>query len=165
GRVALRYARSGSSLRLGPRVISGARHEPGCPSSTFDRWALWAVVTPDHVTDIPNTRPTQKQEEQFDVQSGTLVAGRYRLDERLAAGGMGEVWKGFDTRLSRNVAVKILHAGLSSNDKFRARFQLEARAVAALQSPGIVALYDYGEETGDEGLISYLVMELVPGRS
>ncbi len=99
------------------------------------------------------------------MQSGTLVAGRYRLDERLAAGGMGEVWKGFDTRLSRNVAVKILHAGLSSNDKFRARFQLEARAVAALQSPGIVALYDYGEETGDEGLISYLVMELVPGRS
>ncbi|WP_156925837.1 serine/threonine-protein kinase [Glycomyces arizonensis] len=87
------------------------------------------------------------------------------MDERLAAGGMGEVWKGFDTRLGRNVAIKILHAGLSSNDKFRARFQLEARAVAALQSPGIVALYDYGEETGDEGLVSYLVMELVAGRS
>ncbi|MCD0444907.1 protein kinase [Glycomyces sp. A-F 0318] len=87
------------------------------------------------------------------------------MDERLAAGGMGEVWKGTDTRLQREVAVKILHAGLSSNDKFRARFQLEARAVAALQSPGIVGLYDYGEETGDEGLISYLVMELVRGRS
>jgi eukaryotic-like serine/threonine-protein kinase len=99
------------------------------------------------------------------VQSGTLVAGRYRLDERLAAGGMGEVWKGTDTRLQREVAVKVLHAGLSSNDKFRARFQLEARAVAALQSPGIVGLYDYGEETGDDGLISYLVMELVRGRS
>ncbi|MCH7231817.1 serine/threonine protein kinase [Glycomyces sp. L485] len=87
------------------------------------------------------------------------------MDERLAAGGMGEVWKGFDTRLSRPVAIKILHAGLSSNDKFRARFQLEARAVAALQSPGIVALYDYGEETGDDGEVSYLVMELVRGRS
>ena len=99
------------------------------------------------------------------MQSGTLVAGRYRLDDRLAAGGMGEVWKGFDTRLGRSVAVKILHAGLSNSDKFRARFQLEARAVAALQSPGIVALYDYGEETGDEGLVSYLVMELVRGRS
>ncbi|WP_281171005.1 serine/threonine-protein kinase [Glycomyces tenuis] len=93
------------------------------------------------------------------------MAGRYRLDDRLAAGGMGEVWKGFDTRLGRSVAIKILHAGLSSNDKFRARFQLEARAVAALQSPGIVALYDYGEETGDDGLVSYLVMELVRGRS
>ncbi|GAB3659618.1 serine/threonine-protein kinase [Glycomyces tarimensis] len=99
------------------------------------------------------------------MQSGTLVAGRYRLDERLAAGGMGEVWKGFDTRLGRSVAIKILHAGLSSNDKFRARFQLEARAVAALQSPGIVALYDYGEETGDDGLVSYLIMELVRGTS
>ncbi|GAB3231730.1 hypothetical protein GCM10027447_27050 [Glycomyces halotolerans] len=99
------------------------------------------------------------------MQSGTMVAGRYRLDERLAAGGMGEVWKGFDTRLSRSVAIKILHAGLSTNDKFRARFQLEARAVAALQSPGIVALYDYGEEDGDDGTIAYLVMELVRGRS
>ncbi|GAA1664114.1 hypothetical protein GCM10009830_07040 [Glycomyces endophyticus] len=100
------------------------------------------------------------------MQSGTSVAGRYRLDERLAAGGMGEVWKGTDTRLGRTVAIKILHAGLSNSDKFRARFQLEARAVAALQSPGIVALYDYGEETTDEdGLVSYLVMELVRGRS
>ncbi|NUQ90825.1 MAG: serine/threonine protein kinase, partial [Glycomyces artemisiae] len=78
---------------------------------------------------------------------------------------MGEVWKGTDTRLGRTVAIKILHAGLSNSDKFRARFQLEARAVAALQSPGIVALYDYGEEEGDDGLISYLVMELVRGRS
>jgi serine/threonine protein kinase len=99
------------------------------------------------------------------VQSGTLVAGRYRLDERLAAGGMGEVWKGTDTRLGRTVAIKLLHAGLSSNDKFRTRFQLEARAVAALQSPGIVALYDYGEETNDDGEVSYLIMELVRGRS
>lgn len=99
------------------------------------------------------------------MQSGTEVAGRYRLDERLAAGGMGEVWKGFDTRLGRSVAIKILHAGLSDNDKFRARFQLEARAVAALQSPGIVALYDYGEEVGDDGTLAYLVMELVKGRS
>jgi serine/threonine-protein kinase len=87
------------------------------------------------------------------------------LDERIAAGGMGEVWKGTDTRLGRAVAIKILHAGLSSNDKFRTRFQLEARAVAALQSPGIVALYDYGEETNDDGEVSYLIMELVRGRS
>jgi serine/threonine-protein kinase len=78
---------------------------------------------------------------------------------------MGEVWKGTDTRLQREVAIKILHAGLSNSDKFRARFQLEARAVAALQSPGIVGLYDYGEETGEDGLVSYLIMELVRGRS
>ncbi|WP_100444961.1 serine/threonine-protein kinase [Glycomyces xiaoerkulensis] len=94
-----------------------------------------------------------------------MLAGRYRLEERLASGGMGEVWKGLDTRLGREVAVKTLHAGLTSDERFRTRFQLEARAVAALQSPGIVALYDYGEEDGEDGPVSYLVMELVRGRS
>ncbi|GAB3651389.1 serine/threonine-protein kinase [Glycomyces tarimensis] len=99
------------------------------------------------------------------MQLGTLIAGRYRLDDRLAAGGMGEVWRGTDTRLNRAVAVKLLHAGLSGNDRFRARFHQEAQAVAALQSPGIVALYDYGEEHSPEGLVSYLIMELVQGQS
>ncbi|WP_199036553.1 serine/threonine-protein kinase [Glycomyces salinus] len=99
------------------------------------------------------------------MHPGTLIAGRYRLDDRLAAGGMGEVWRGTDTRLNRAVAVKLLHAGLSGNDRFRARFHQEAQAVAALQSPGIVALYDYGEEHSPEGLTSYLIMELVRGTS
>ncbi|WP_100444455.1 serine/threonine protein kinase [Glycomyces xiaoerkulensis] len=99
------------------------------------------------------------------MQLGTLIAGRYRLDDRLAAGGMGEVWRGTDTRLNRVVAVKVLHSGLAGNDRFRARFHQEAQAVAALQSPGIVALYDYGEEAGPEGVISYLIMELVRGTS
>ncbi|GAB4003577.1 hypothetical protein GCM10029992_45850 [Glycomyces albus] len=99
------------------------------------------------------------------MHPGTLIARRYRLDDRLAAGGMGEVWRGTDTRLNRAVAVKLLHAGLSGNDRFRARFHQEAQAVAALQSPGIVALYDYGEEQSPEGLTSYLIMELVRGTS
>nr|WP_277605435.1 serine/threonine-protein kinase [Glycomyces sp. L485] len=87
------------------------------------------------------------------------------MDDRLAAGGMGEVWRGTDTRLNRVVAIKLLHSGLSGNDRFRARFHQEAQAVAALQSPGIVALYDYGEEHSPEGLVSYLIMELVQGQS
>lgn len=99
------------------------------------------------------------------MQLGTLIAGRYRLDDRIAAGGMGEVWRGTDTRLNRAVAVKLLHSGLSGNDRFRARFHQEAQAVAALQSPGIVALYDYGEEQTPDGLVSYLIMELVGGQS
>ncbi|WP_051326047.1 serine/threonine-protein kinase [Glycomyces tenuis] len=99
------------------------------------------------------------------MQLGTLIAGRYRLDDRIAAGGMGEVWRGTDTRLNRTIAVKLLHSGLSGNDRFRARFHQEAQAVAALQSPGIVALYDYGEEHSPEGLVSYLIMELVQGQS
>nr|BFF26061.1 hypothetical protein GCM10025732_40260 [Glycomyces mayteni] len=99
------------------------------------------------------------------MEPGNLIAGRYRLEQRLAAGGMGEVWRGTDTRLNRVVAVKLLHSGLSGNDRFRARFHQEAQAVAQLQSPGIVALYDYGEEHAPEGLVSYLVMELVRGKA
>nr|WP_255671788.1 serine/threonine-protein kinase [Glycomyces amatae] len=94
-----------------------------------------------------------------------MIAGRYRLEQRLAAGGMGEVWRGTDTRLNRVVAVKLLHSGLSGNDRFRARFHQEAQAVAQLQSPGIVGLYDYGEEHAPEGLVSYLIMELVRGQA
>ncbi|MCC3763162.1 serine/threonine protein kinase [Glycomyces sp. TRM65418] len=99
------------------------------------------------------------------MEPGNLIAGRYRLEQRLAAGGMGAVWRGTDTRLNRAVAIKLLHAGLSGNDRFRARFHQEAQAVAALQSPGIVALYDYGEEHAPEGLVSYLIMELVRGQA
>jgi serine/threonine-protein kinase len=99
------------------------------------------------------------------VEPGNLIAGRYRLEQRLAAGGMGAVWRGTDTRLNRVVAVKLLHSGLSGNDRFRARFHQEAQAVAQLQSPGIVALYDYGEENAPEGLVSYLIMELVRGQA
>ncbi|SDD04890.1 serine/threonine-protein kinase [Glycomyces harbinensis] len=94
-----------------------------------------------------------------------MIAGRYRLEQRIAAGGMGEVWRGTDTRLNRVVAIKLLHAGLSGNDRFRARFHQEAQAVAQLQSPGIVGLYDYGEEHAAEGLVSYLIMELARGKA
>ncbi|MEV3936263.1 protein kinase [Glycomyces sp. NPDC049804] len=99
------------------------------------------------------------------MEPGNLIAGRYRLDQRLAAGGMGAVWRGTDTRLNRTVAIKLLHSGLSGNDRFRARFHQEAQAVAQLQSPGIVGLYDYGEEHAPEGLVSYLIMELVRGQA
>lgn len=79
---------------------------------------------------------------------------------------MGEVWRGTDTRLNRQVAVKILHASLSTTKAFRERFGAEARAAAALRAPGIVDLYDYGEDHPDDNtVISYLVMEFVPGRA
>ena len=99
------------------------------------------------------------------MRPSELVAGRYRLDDRIASGGQGEVWRGFDTRLERSVAIKLLHSGLSGNERFRTRFHQEAKAVAALQAPGIVGLYDYGEEQTSDGIASYLVMELVDGPS
>ena len=79
---------------------------------------------------------------------------------------MGEVWRGLDTRLDRTVAIKVLHSGLSGDAVFRQRFHGEARAVAALQAPGVVNLYDYGEDTGgDSRVVSYLIMEFVEGIS
>ncbi|MDQ6687707.1 MAG: serine/threonine protein kinase [Actinomycetota bacterium] len=89
---------------------------------------------------------------------------RYRLLERIATGGMGEVWRGRDTRLHREVAVKLLKHEYAGDAGFRARFTAEARNAASLHHPGIASVFDYGE--GDVGTAGrpYLVMELVPGR-
>jgi serine/threonine-protein kinase len=86
---------------------------------------------------------------------------RYRLDERLASGGMGEVWKATDELLGRPVAVKLLKEMYFSDESFRDRFRAEARFAAALQHSGIAQVYDYGEQ--DE--LAYLVMELVNGET
>lgn len=96
-----------------------------------------------------------------------LQDGRYRLAEQLAAGGMGEVWKGVDEVLGREVAVKLLHHQYAADPTFRARFRAEAQYTARLTHPGIAQVYDYGEQDGEQdgeqGGISFLVMELVPG--
>ena len=94
--------------------------------------------------------------------SGQLLAQRYRLSRRIAIGGMGEVWQAADTRLDRQVAVKVLKPELSGDAEFRRRFHAEARMTASLNNPGIAAVHDYGEAAGDPD-VSYLVMELVAG--
>lgn len=99
------------------------------------------------------------------MRIGRTLGGRYRLDAQIASGGMGSVWRGTDTRLGRTVAVKVLHSALSNDDVFQSRFRVEARAVAALKSPGVIRLYDSGEDHGPDGPASYLVMEYVSGRS
>jgi serine/threonine-protein kinase len=90
-----------------------------------------------------------------------VLSHRYRLDERLASGGMGEVWKATDELLGRPVAVKVLKEQYVSDENFRERFRAEARFAASLQHSGIAQVYDYGEQ--DE--LAYLVMELVPGET
>jgi len=87
--------------------------------------------------------------------------GPYELIKRLGAGGMGEVYRARDTRLQRDVAIKVLPPHLSSNDTLRRRFQQEARAIAALSHPNILAIYDVGRE----GKIDYLVTELLEGET
>ena len=93
--------------------------------------------------------------------SDYLLAGRYRLTDRIAAGGMGEVWRGEDDLLTRSVAVKLLPTGRAGDEAFLARFRAEARYAASLSHPGIARVYDYGESAEFGG--AYLVMELVNG--
>jgi serine/threonine-protein kinase len=95
------------------------------------------------------------------TRAGTVLGGRYALIERIAIGGMGEVWRGVDTEMDRPVAVKVLRDDLDGDGPFLARFREEARTARMLDHPGIAATYDFREEQG----LAYLVMELVPGQS
>jgi serine/threonine protein kinase len=99
------------------------------------------------------------------LAAGHRIAGRYQLDRRIAVGGMGEVWEAEDTRLGRNVAVKVLRPELSDDPEFLHRFRIEARTVASLDHSGIAAVHDYGEDDAAVGghRTAYLVMELVRG--
>jgi serine/threonine-protein kinase len=85
--------------------------------------------------------------------------GHYRIDAWLGAGGMGEVYRATDSRLDRAVAVKVLSAHLSSEPDALARFEREAKAVAALTHPNILAIHDFGYEEGT----AYAVTELLQG--
>ena len=99
---------------------------------------------------------------------GLVLSDRYRLSRCIAVGGMGEVWAADDIRLARTVAVKILRPELTGDPEFVDRFRTEARITAALNHPGIAAVYDYGEvgAGGDpRAHTAYLVMELIAGES
>jgi len=87
--------------------------------------------------------------------------GRYHIDERIASGGMGEVYRAQDAVLAREVAIKVLHRSLASDQGFVDRFRREARAAATLNHPNIVTVFDWGAVDG----IYYMVMEYVHGRS
>src|SRR5499426_3132220 len=87
--------------------------------------------------------------------------GPYEIIAPLGAGGMGEVYRARDTRLARDVAVKVLPDHLSREPEVRARFEREARAVSALNHPHICTLHDVGRQ----GDTDYLVMELVEGET
>ena len=95
------------------------------------------------------------------VGPGTLIAGRYRLEERLGAGGMAVVHDAFDVRLERRVAVKLLRPELAVDPDVRGRFQHEALAAARLSSSHVVAVYDAGDDAG----VPFLVMERLPGET
>ena len=95
------------------------------------------------------------------MRASELLGGRYELRGVLGRGGMAEVRDGWDTRLRRAVAVKLLHPGFASNPESRERFNAEARSAAALNHSHIVAVHD----TGDHNGTPFIVMERLPGVS
>ncbi|WP_061961315.1 Stk1 family PASTA domain-containing Ser/Thr kinase [Demequina flava] len=99
-----------------------------------------------------------------------ILGGRYEIGDLIGRGGMAEVHIGYDTRLGRTVAIKILRADLARDPSFQTRFRREAQAAAGLNHPAIVAVYDTGEEhtTGPDGnphATPYIVMEYVEGHT
>ena len=97
----------------------------------------------------------------FDLQPGSYLDNRYHLGAQIARGGMSTVYHAVDTRLDREVAIKVMDPALAKDPTFRARFEREARAVAKLNHPSLVNVFDQGED----GEFVFLVMELVDGGS
>jgi len=92
---------------------------------------------------------------------GRLLDGRYRVESRLARGGMASVYLAMDVRLDRTVAVKVMHRSLAEDPSFVQRFIGEAKSVARLSHPNVVQVFDQGID----GEHVYLSMEYVPGRT
>ncbi|PEG61592.1 serine/threonine protein kinase [Mycolicibacterium boenickei] len=100
--------------------------------------------------------------QQPDPLVGTMLDGRYRVDTPIATGGMSTVYRGLDVRLDRPVALKVMDSRYSGDSHFLTRFGREAKAVARLKDPGLVAVYDQGGG-GAGGQSPFLVMELIEG--
>src|SRR5713101_2647325 len=94
------------------------------------------------------------------LTSGTKL-GPYEIQSPLGAGGMGEVYRARDPRLGRDVAIKVLPVSFAADSDRLRRFDQEARAVAALNHPNILALYDVGAESG----LHFIVSELLDGET
>ena len=105
-----------------------------------------------------------------DLRPGQIVDDRYRVEARLAHGGMATVYRAFDQRLDRAVALKVIDAGLARRPEYVARFIREAKSAARLNHPNIVGVYDQSairmltaDPGGPDDTLAYLAMEYVPG--
>ena len=94
-------------------------------------------------------------------RAGECIDGRYQLEAEIGAGGLGSVYRALQTKLARHVAVKLLHESMFASDVQRARFEREARSLAALEHPNIVSILDYGVADGQP----YIVTELLEGET
>ena len=96
---------------------------------------------------------------------GRLLDGRYEITQRLARGGMATVYRAVDTRLTRTVAVKVMHIGLGDDAEFARKFDREARAAAKLSHPNVVSVFDQGQDREGSNSRPYIVMEYVEGQT
>jgi eukaryotic-like serine/threonine-protein kinase len=111
---------------------------------------------------VPNNRKIVAMDDTLaDPLAGRMLDRRYAVSARLAHGGMATVYLALDTRLDRQVALKVMHAELARDDEFVRRFIGEARSVARLNHQNVVAVFDQGAD----GPFLYLAMEYVPGRT
>src|SRR5919199_3135092 len=92
---------------------------------------------------------------------GTLISDRFRLEEKIGAGGMSSVYRAFDPMLERWVAIKLMHRDISTDPDQLERFRREAKAVARLSHPHVVTVIDFGEDDGTP----YIVLEYVEGET
>lgn len=116
------------------------------------------------------SRTPMHREDNLPVDIRRVLSERYELGELIGRGGMADVHRGLDTRLGRTVAIKLLRPDLARDPQFQARFKREAQAVAALNHPSIVAIYDTGEHLVHDGSeetvkVPYIVMEFVDGQT
>ncbi|MBT2567625.1 Stk1 family PASTA domain-containing Ser/Thr kinase [Arthrobacter sp. ISL-85] len=110
------------------------------------------------------------REDSLPVDNRRVLNGRYELGNLIGRGGMADVYKGTDARLGRTVAIKLLRPDMARDPQFQARFKREAQAVAALNHPSIVAIFDTGEHVVHDGSsedvrVPYIVMEYVEGKT
>jgi|GEM_PF-308744 len=116
--------------------------------------------TPESNSATPATK-LSPEADKSDPMIGRVLAGRYRLLEKLGQGGMGAVYKGQHVKMNRLTAIKILTTELASNPEFVARFEREAEMASHINHPNAVAIYDFGE--AEDGLV-YLAMEFLDGQ-
>jgi eukaryotic-like serine/threonine-protein kinase len=105
--------------------------------------------------------PTAIEDRTIGTVIGTLLNGRFRLEEQIGSGGMSTVYRAYDTTLERWVAIKLMHRDISSDPDQLERFRREARAVARLNHPHVVTVIDFGEDDG----APYIVLELLDGET
>lgn len=115
-------------------------------------------------------RTPSHREDSSPVTTQRVLSGRYELGDLIGRGGMADVFRGVDTRLGRTVAIKLLRPDLARDPQFQARFKREAQAVAALNHPSIVAVFDTGDHAvpgghDDTVRVPYIVMEYVAGKT